>query len=299
MNSEKKLEIKRIVIFCVLSVLPLAIVVVAISAVYKKPMFADEGMATIGYVVAALAMFAPAIANVLTRLITKEGFKDLYLAINFKGNGRYYAASVLVKVAEVAALIVLIWLVFFGSMGFGEMFATDYLSERWGTFVAQIGFSIVMFLPAFGEEFGWRAYLMPKLMGLCGKPEAMVIGGIIWGLWHAPLTVCGHNFGVDYPGFPWLGILMMCLMCTLINPFFTLLTERTKSVYPAAFAHMVNNNISFAVTLSIFGSEAVLEKLSEMSTIPLFWLMMPVIAVTGIVSFVILMKQDKTQKENN
>ncbi len=49
-------------------------------------------------------------------------------------------------------------------------------SERWATFVAQIGFSIVMFLPAFGEEFGWRAYLMPKLMGICGKPSAMLIG---------------------------------------------------------------------------------------------------------------------------
>lgn len=293
MSSEKKLEIKRIVIFCVLSVLPLAIAAIAISAVYGKPMFADEDMAAIAYVVAALGMFTPAIANVLTRLLTKEGFKDSYLGLNFKGNAKYYGAAVIVKIAEVAALIVLIWLVFFGSMGFGEMFATDYLSERWGTFVAQISFSLVMFMPAFGEEFGWRAYLMPKLMGLCGKPVAMVVGGVIWGLWHAPLTVCGHNFGVDYPGFPWIGILMMCLMCTLINPFFTLLTERTKSVYPAAFAHMVNNNISFAITLSIFGSEQVVEKIGEMSSIPLFWLMMPVLFVTGIVSFVLLMRSDR------
>lgn len=297
MNSEKKLEIKRIVIFCILSVLPFCIVVPIINGVYGKPMFADEEMMAIAQVVASLGMFTPAIANVLTRLITKEGFKDSYLGLNFKGNGRYYAASVLVKLIESAVMVGLIWFVYF--RGVDAFFANDYVSERFAALVMQIGFSIVLFLPAFGEEFGWRGYLMPKLMGLCGKPLAMVLGGIIWGLWHAPLTVCGHNFGVDYPGFPWLGILMMCLMCTLINPFFTLLTERTKSIYPASFAHMINNNLSFAIVLSIFGNETVVEELGEMSSVPLFELMMVLLAVTGIISFVLLMRKDKLKNINN
>ena len=297
MNSEKKLEIKRIVIFCILSVLPFCIVVPIINGVYGKPLFADEEMMAIAQVVASLGMFTPAIANVLTRLITKEGFKDSYLGLNFKGNGRYYAASVLVKLIESAVMVGLIWFVYFREVD--AFFANDYVSERFAALVMQIGFSIVLFLPAFGEEFGWRGYLMPKLMGLCGKPWAMVLGGIIWGLWHAPLTVCGHNFGVDYPGFPWLGILMMCLMCTLINPFFTLLTERTKSIYPASFAHMINNNLSFAIVLSIFGNEKVVEELGEMSSVPLFELMMVLLAVTGVISFVLLMRKDKLKNINN
>lgn len=297
MSSEKKLEIKRILIFCILSILPFCIVVPVINAIYGKPMFVDEDMKAIAQVVASLGMFTPAIANVLTRLITKEGFKESYLGLNFKGNARYYVASVLVKLAESAAMVGLVWIVYF--RGVDTFFAGDYVSERFAALVTQIGFSIVLFLPAFGEEFGWRGYLMPKLMRLCGKPLAMIVGGVIWGGWHAPLTVTGHNFGVDYPGFPWLGILMMCLMCTLINPFFTLLTERTKSIYPAAFAHMVNNNLSFAIVLSIFGNETVVEELGEMISVSLFELMMVLLAVTGIVSFVLLMKQEKSQKENN
>lgn len=297
MNSEKKLEIKRIVIFCILSFLPFCIVVPIINTVYGSPMFVDKEMRAIAQVVASLGMFTPAIANVLTRLITKEGFKNSYLSLNFKGKARYYVASVLVKLVEAAVMVGLVWIVYF--KGVDAFFASDYLSERFAALVMQIGFSIVLFLPGFGEEFGWRAYLMPKLMRLCGKPLAMVVGGVIWGLWHAPLTVTGHNFGVDYPGFPWFGILMMCLMCTLINPFFTLLTERTKSVYPAAFAHMVNNNLSFAIVLSLFGSETVVEELEEMSSVPLFELMMVLLAVTGIVSFVLLMKQDKSNNNDN
>lgn len=35
---------------------------------------------------AALCMFTPALASVLTRALTREGFKDMYLRPRFKGN---------------------------------------------------------------------------------------------------------------------------------------------------------------------------------------------------------------------
>ena len=38
-------------------------------------------------------MFAPVMANILTRLITKEGFREFYLKPNFKGNIRWYLFS--------------------------------------------------------------------------------------------------------------------------------------------------------------------------------------------------------------
>ena len=59
---------------------------------------------------------------------------------------------------------------------------------------------------ALGEEGGWRGYMMPKLFKITGRKRALIIGGVICGLWHAPLTCIGHNFGTDYPGFPYLGI---------------------------------------------------------------------------------------------
>jgi membrane protease YdiL (CAAX protease family) len=45
---------------------------------------------------------------------------------------------------------------------------------------------------SFGEEYGWRGYLLPKLLPL-GEIKAGVIVGIVWGLWHAPLLIAGLN----------------------------------------------------------------------------------------------------------
>ncbi|WP_048106776.1 CPBP family intramembrane glutamic endopeptidase [Methanosarcina barkeri] len=39
---------------------------------------------------------------------------------------------------------------------------------------------------AFGEEFGWRGYSLPKLLPLERK-KALIISSIIWGLWHLRL----------------------------------------------------------------------------------------------------------------
>ena len=34
----------------------------------------------------------------------------------------------------------------------------------------------------------------------------LVTFGLTWGLWHAPITMMGHNYGRGYPGFPFTGI---------------------------------------------------------------------------------------------
>ena len=45
----------------------------------------------------------------------------------------------------------------------------------------------------FGEEYGWRGYLLPKLLPL-GEVKAAVIVGLIWGPWHAPILIAGLNY---------------------------------------------------------------------------------------------------------
>ena len=84
--------------------------------------------------------------------------------------------------------------------------------------------------------------MMPKLLKITGRKRALIIGGVIWGLWHAPLTCIGHNFGTDYPGFPYLGIVCMCIFCTLMGVLLTFITEKSGSVWPAAIMHAVNNS---------------------------------------------------------
>lgn len=88
-------------------------------------------------------------------------------------------------------------------------------------------------LPALGEEIGWRGWLLPRLLPL-GPVPAILISGVIWGLWHAPLILLGYN----YPGVPgWLGLLAMVGMCTVVGGVFGWLRLRSGSVWPAALAH--------------------------------------------------------------
>ena len=223
-------------------------------------------------------------------------FPKFLLGLNFKGNAKYYIASVVVKLLEVLVFVVLAWKIFAGDLSFSEAFASDEKVARICSYILTISASIIVFFPAFGEEWGWRGYMMPKLTELIGKPAAIIVGGILWGLWHAPLTIAGHNFGTDYDFFPWLGILVMCVFCAFMNAFLTLLTERTKSIYPASFCHMVNNNCGGMIFISLFGSEAFVERITGITSIVLMPCMLGISAVAGIISFILLIKKDNSKQ---
>ncbi len=88
-------------------------------------------------------------------------------------------------------------------------------------------------IAALGEELGWRGWLLPKLMPL-GILPAVIISGLIWGLWHAPLVLLGHN----YPGVPGvLALACMTGMCIAIGAVFAWFRLRSGSVWPAALGH--------------------------------------------------------------
>jgi uncharacterized protein len=56
---------------------------------------------------------------------------------------------------------------------------------------------VVMFLlrfvatlaPAFGEEFGWRGYMLPRLAERFGAKKGLLIHAFIWWFWHLPVIV--------------------------------------------------------------------------------------------------------------
>lgn len=249
--------------------------------------------AEISSAVGIFGMLVPSIAHLLTRLITKEGFSNVYLVPNVKKHFGTYFASVFVILGLSFTDTFVVWRTQFPQYSLGEFF---HNVKGIPIIMFQIAMSIIMFFPAFGEEWGWRGYMMPKLTELFGTPAAVIIGGIIWGVWHAPFTVNGHNFGVDYPGFPYMGILYMCVFCTAMNAFLTLLTEKSKSIYPASFAHMINNNVLCLVVISAFGSEELLKHLEKIKNteVAFGWGIVPTLIV-GVVSFVLLCKMKKQE----
>lgn len=203
-------------------------------------------------------MFFPAIGVVLTRVITKEGFRDAWILPNFKGHVRFYIAAWLVPIGLTVAGGVLYFLVYPDRFDPGMGYVTqqytalgidfDADTQR-GLIWVQMATSVLLapllnIVTATGEEWGWRGYLVPKLREKLPIVPTVLLSGVIWGLWHAPLTVMGHNYGMNYPGYPYMGILAMCAFCVVMGTLFSYVSLRTRSCLPAAVAHGTLNGFA-------------------------------------------------------
>ncbi len=103
----------------------------------------------------------------------------------------------------------------------------------------------------FGEEAGWRGFLVKELRGSTFW-AASLFTGAVWGLWHAPLILQGHN----YPEHPVAGVFLMILWCVFLSPIFLYIRLRTKSAVAAAVAHgSLNATAGLAVMPLAGGSD--------------------------------------------
>ena len=136
---------------------------------------------------------------------------------------------------------------------------------------------VINLLPALGEEIGWRGWLTPQLLPL-GVIPTIAITGVIWGLWHTPLILLGHN----YPHLPgWQAVGFMVVFCTLLGGILAWLSIRSRSVWPAALGHSTINAIG-GLPL-IFSAETTFDTAHVGITGTTAWL------VTGLVLLVLLL----------
>lgn len=92
---------------------------------------------------------------------------------------------------------------------------------------------------ALGEELGWRGFLLPRLLPL-GTWRAMLLSGVIWGVWHWPAILQGHN----YPKHPYWGLLLMIGFCILFGTIVGWLYLRARSPWAPALAHGTLNAVA-------------------------------------------------------
>ncbi|MGC9398335.1 MAG: CPBP family intramembrane glutamic endopeptidase [Anaerolineae bacterium] len=231
--------------------------------------FENVGVTLALLLMAGPIMSAPALAHLLTRVITREGWQGARLRPRINRNWGYWVIAWFGP----GLLIIVGMIVFF--LFFPRYYDPSLSTVRelfeagappnveleamniWVLVGAQVFQGmllspVVNALATFGEEFGWRAYLQPKLMPL-GPRKAMAVMGAIWGIWHWPLILMGYNYGFDYPGAPFVGLLAMVWFCFVAGVFLGWLTIKSDSVWPAVIGHAAINGMAGLSALFVQG----------------------------------------------
>jgi membrane protease YdiL (CAAX protease family) len=212
---------------------------------------------------AGLYMPAPALATfVIQKYIYKEGFKQYGWTFDKKAfkwilfTPFLFLALTLLTFAIIALLGNSHLIPQFGELNFTQENFDLHLRELakekvdldtiefpppLPSFFAMLGQAIIggstINLPfMFGEEFGWRGLMLTETKSL-GFLKANGFIGLVWGIWHFPVILMGHN----YPHHPYLGIIMMTLFTLSISPLFAYIRLKTKSILGACMMHgMIN-----------------------------------------------------------
>ncbi|MGA9382141.1 MAG: CPBP family intramembrane glutamic endopeptidase [Phormidium sp.] len=213
--------------------------------------------------VALPGAFAPALACFIVRKwVTKEGFADAGLSLNFKQNWRYYLFAWLLPLGVTAVIIALATLFNFSQPDFSlqRFFSTLNLPDGIPETPNNIWFIILPTLLiqaiiiathiVWGEEFGWRSYLQIRLFA--ERPlMAAISTGLIWGIWHYPLIFLGYE---QYKN-QLLGLLIFTGFTVLLSIILGWLRLKTGSVWAASLGHGATNAIGGSLTLMLFSGE--------------------------------------------
>jgi membrane protease YdiL (CAAX protease family) len=217
----------------------------------------------LGVLITIIAMFTPLLAVLLMLLVVT---RDGYTQAGWATLGLHRAG---VRAWGLALLVPFLVLGF----GYSVVWLTGIASFTVPADASQLPLNLVLLMVldvplAFGEEVGWRGYLLPQLSAL-GRGWALFLSGLLHGIWHLPillLTPYYHNAGN-----PLIVVPLFLAILTLSGVFYGYLRLTTDSVWPAVLAHGAGNAFrGMFTTLTVIASPVTLEYLAgETGVLPL------------------------------
>lgn len=174
------------------------------------------------YIGEGLGMFGPMLAAMVMRAwVSKEGFKG---SLGLTRPIKFYL------IAFFAPLLFVLFLILFNQVTDIGNFEWTYSVPLSKLFLISIGL-VFLFIPlGLGEEYGWRGYLLPRVLPL-GEIKGTILLGVIWALWHLPVLTLR-------PGALWLSIPLFTLTAVLLAfPFTWLFRAAGSSVLVTSLFH--------------------------------------------------------------
>lgn len=217
-------------------------------------------MQGLGQYMVAAVMWVPALAAFITvKFITKENFN--ILRIRF-GPWKNYLYSALIIPFCYLIIYGLTYLTGLGIPDWEMNYFKNIFSEQnvsipvisnvaavWGALYLSTLFvaPVLNGLFGFGEELGWRGYLLFKLMPL-GKWKAYTLLAVIWALWHLPLILVGFM----YPGYSIIGLFFFIGLTFTLGIYMNELTLKYQCSVIAGWIHGLFNSQRLGIWTILF-----------------------------------------------
>ena len=131
---------------------------------------------TSGFLLSSLSMVMVAVGTYIAgRYVFRDGFKNAGWRW---GRPRHYLAVFALALFIFAVPVLLETVLGLHNLPEGISASTILLS-----FLTSF---LLTLIPGFGEEFGWRAYMLPHLAQRYPMRKAILLHGFIWWAWHIP-----------------------------------------------------------------------------------------------------------------
>lgn len=175
------------------------------------------------------------------RLVFNDGFQEAGWRL---GSARFYFLAI--------SLALLLWLF---PVAIELLLGINSLSPdfRVQTLLQALLISVLLtVLPAFGEEFSWRGYLLPKLLERYTKRQALLLHGFITWFWHLPFLV---TLGLDLESSTIVSVTAVLLIsivpATMHAIVFAWFWAKSGSLFVATFYHVAFDEVRDSLQESI------------------------------------------------
>ncbi|PEJ46108.1 CPBP family intramembrane glutamic endopeptidase [Bacillus wiedmannii] len=197
-------------------------------------------------------MFTPAISSILTRIILKEGFKDVSFSLGNLKIWKGIGFALLIPMIICGITYSIAWLSGIARFQHPEggmlepiynMFGLQYVTAPFSfiylVVLSGIFGSLLSLIPALGEEMGWRGYMLTRLVD-AEFSRPILISGLIWATWHVPIVVAGLYVEGSSVVLSVLGIYLCIVPFGYITAYLRLFTG---SIWPSVIIHATWNAI--------------------------------------------------------